>query len=399
MTATAGMAEASNPLAHFTDADFDALGREIDAIYDAVKADLGERDAHYIRRLIGIQRRVALGGRLTILASLAFLPVWQYALASWWVFLAIIGLGTLARGVGKILDNMEIGHNVMHGQWDWLRDPAINSRTWEWDSVCPSDLWRHSHNVVHHCWTNVLGMDRDLGYGPLRVSPRQRWYPGHLVQPLYHLLLALLFEWGVALHDVRFGRIRRGEVPFDQARAQLTRIARKVGRQVMKDYVLWPLLAGPFFLYVCTANAAASVIRNLWAHMIIFCGHFPAGVYVFTPDQVRNESRGGWCARQMLGSCNIEGGRLFHILSGNLGHQIEHHLFPNLPSHRYAEIAPRVRAICVRYGLPYNTGSLTRQFGTTVLKIFRMTLPPTPAHRAGAVWRVIGAAGAFPRRT
>lgn len=379
MRAKASTGVISGLPAHLTDADMDAFAREIDAIYDEVKADLGARDARYIRRLIMVQRRVALGGRLIIFASLAYLPAWGHALAATPVFFAVLGLGTLALAAGKILENMEIGHNVMHGQWDWLRDPKIDARTWEWDSICPSNLWRHSHNVVHHTWTNVLGMDRDLGYGPLRVSERQRWYPGHLIQPLYHLLLAVLFEWGVALHDVRFGRIRRGEVPFAAARAQLGQIARKAGRQLMKDYVLWPLLAGPFFLYVCGANGAANLIRNLWAHMIIFCGHFPDGVSVFTQEQVRNETRGRRYVRQVLGSCNIEGGKLFHIVSGNLGHQIEHHLFPRMPSHRYGEIAPRVRATCARYGVTYNSGSLARQFGTTTLKIFRLALPPLPA--------------------
>jgi len=264
---------------------------------------------------------------------------------------------------------------VMHGQWDWLRDPQINSRTWEWDSVCPSDLWRHSHNVVHHAWANVLGLDRDLGYGPLRVAEQQWWHPSHLFRPIWNAYLAVFFEWAVAFHDVRFARIRRGEVPFEVARAQFAKIARKIGRQMAREYVLWPLLAGPFFLYVCAANFAASLIRNVWAYMIIFCGHFPAGVYVFTQEQVRDETRGRWYVRQVLASCNITGGTLFHILSGNLGHQIEHHLFSDMPSNRYAEVAPRVRELCARYGLPYNTGSLTRQFGTTTLKILRLTLP------------------------
>ena len=63
------------------------------------------------------------------------------------------------------------------------------------------------------------------------------------------------------------------------------------------------------------------------------------------------------------------------MLSGNLSHQIEHHLFPDMPSNRYPEVAPRVRALCARYGVPYNTGSLARQFGTTVAKIVRLSRP------------------------
>jgi len=155
----------------------------------------------------------------------------------------------------------------------------------------------------------------------------------------------------------------------------LKRVGWKAGRQVLKDYVLWPALAGPFFFWILAANALANILRNLWTFMIIFCGHFPAGVYHFSKRDVRGETRAQWYARQMLGSCNIGGGKLFHILSGNLSHQIEHHLFPDLPSNRYPEVAPRVQALAARYGIPYNTGSLSRQFGTTIGKVLRFSLP------------------------
>ena len=61
----------------------------------------------------------------------------------------------------------------------------------------------------------------------------------------------------------------------------------------------------------------------------------------------------------MLGSANLAGAKLSHVLSGNLTHQIEHHLFPDLPARRYPELAVEVREICQRYGLPYNTGRLS----------------------------------------
>ncbi len=355
--------------------EIEELGRELDAIYEEVKADLGDSDERYIHRLIRIQRSMAFGGRLVIYASLAFLPRWEHALASWPAFFLVIGLGTLSLAIAKILENMEIGHNVMHGQWDWMRDPEVQSSTWEWDSICPSDQWKHSHNVMHHTWTNVLGKDRDVGYGILRMTETQRWKPRHLFQPVANAMLGLFFEWGVALHDLEIDRIERGEKTFAEARPVLRRVGRKAGRQVMKDYVLWPLLAGPFFLYVLGANVLANLIRNVWAYMIIFCGHFPSGVHLFTEDQIEGETRAGWYVRQMLGSCNIEGGKLFHILSGNLSHQIEHHVFPDMPSNRYPEVAPRVRAVCARYGIPYNSGSLSRQFGSTIWKVLRLSLP------------------------
>jgi NADPH-dependent stearoyl-CoA 9-desaturase len=270
---------------------------------------------------------------------------------------------------------MEIGHNVMHAQWDWMRDPDINSGTWEWDNVCPSDQWKHSHNVVHHTWTNVLGKDRDVGYGMLRVTERQRWHPFYLLQPVTSLLMALLFEWFIALHDVEINRVVAGKRTAAQIRPLLRGIGRKVAHQGLKDYVLWPLLAGPFFVYVLAANATANLIRNVWTYVIIFCGHFPDGVHYFSKEELEDETRARWYVRQLLGSCNIQGGLVFDVLSGNLSHQIEHHLFPDIPANRYGEIAVEVREICQRYGLPYNTGPLGKQFGSVVRKIARFALP------------------------
>ena len=77
-------------------------------------------------------------------------------------------------------------------------------------------------------------------------------------------------------------------------------------------------------------------MRNVWSYMIIFCGHFPDGTQEFTVEETKDESRGMWYFRQVLGSANLTGGRLFHLLSGNLSHQIEHHLFPDMPARRYA---------------------------------------------------------------
>jgi linoleoyl-CoA desaturase len=116
-------------------------------------------------------------------------------------------------------------------------------------------------------------------------------------------------------------------------------------------------------------------VRNVWAHSIIFCGHFPDQTYTFSEQEVAGETRGAWYVRQLLGSANIEGGQLFHFVSGNLGFQVEHHLFPDLPSSRYAEIAPRVRDICQRYNLPYNSGPFHRQLGTVHRTILRLAFP------------------------
>ena len=348
--------------------DTEAFGRELDAIQQEVKASLGDRDRRYIQRVIKTQRGMALGGRALIFASLPLAPFAP-------LFLGVIGAGTVSLGIAKILENMEIGHNVIHGQWDWMQDPEIHSSTWEWDTACPADQWKHSHNVVHHTWTNVMGRDRDVGYEILRVTEKQPWKPVYLAQPIYNAALAMLFQWGVALHDIDLVALQRGDIRFADIRGQLAGIGRKGGKQLLKDYVIWPALAGPWFLPVMLANATANLMRNLWSYAIIFCGHFPDGAQVFTEAEVEGETRGGWYLRQVLGSCNITGNRLFHILSGTLSHQIEHHLFPDMPSNRYPEVAPKVEAICAKYGVPYNKGSFARQLGTTLRTIFRLALP------------------------
>jgi len=244
--------------------------------------------------------------------------------------------GTAALSVSKILDNMEIGHNVMHGQYDWMRDARLNGRTFEWDTACPGEQWRHSHNYMHHTHTNIVGKDRDIGYGILRMSEEQPWNLYYLGNPVYATLLAAFFQYGVALHDLETERLVTGETSLAEKRDMIADIWRKVRRQTLKDYVLFPLLSGPSLPFALAGNATANLARNLWSFTIIFCGHFPDGTHEFTEEEAANETRGEWYYRQLLGSANLDGGKLFHIMSGNLSHQIEHHLFPDLPAHRYA---------------------------------------------------------------
>ncbi|ASK33417.1 acyl-CoA desaturase [Alcanivorax sp. N3-2A] len=352
-----------------TRSQVEAFGAEIQALRDQVMADRGARDARYIRRVVRAQKGFEVAGR-----GLLFLGVLPPA----WL------AGTALLSLSKILENMEIGHNVMHAQWDWLGDPALDSSTYDWDNTCPAEQWKHSHNYMHHTYTNVVGKDRDVGYGIMRMSDEQRWNPIYLFQPVYNWVLAGLFQWGVALHDLEVEKVLKGEKSWSEYRRQRRLIMKKVRKQVAKDYLLFPLLAGPFAPWVLAGNLSANLIRNLWSYLIIFCGHFTEDAQMFTEQEIENESRGQWYLRQLLGSSNLEGGPIFHILSGNLSHQIEHHLFPDMPSNRYKEVAPKVREIAERYGLNYNSGRLGRQFGTVLKRIHRLALPGRKADLAGA---------------
>ena len=179
--------------AHLSDADIEALGGELDAIRSDIEESLGERDAAYIRRTIKFQRTLDVVARLIIACT--------RSKAGWL-------LGTASLAFAKSVENMEIGHNVGHGQWDWMNDPEIHSSTWEWDMVGVSSQWRYSHNYRHHVFSNVVGVDDDLGFGVIRMTRDQPWKPEHLLQPLRNLLLASIFEWGIGLHGIHSERDR-----------------------------------------------------------------------------------------------------------------------------------------------------------------------------------------------
>jgi NADPH-dependent stearoyl-CoA 9-desaturase len=346
--------------AHLTAEDVEQLAVELDAIRADVEASRGERDARYVRRTIQLQRALAAGGRVALFASSSRIA-------------RVAGTAMLASA--KIIENMELGHNITHGQWDWMNDPEIHSTEWEWDSMCPSVQWKHSHNFVHHKYTNVVGLDGDVGYGIMRVTRDEEWEPWMLGNPLYNLTLGTLFEWGVALHHIESAKIRTGEKTWREARKDLRIIGKKVGKQVGKDYVVFPALTGTNWKHTLKCNFVANLIRNYWAYLVIFCGHFPDGAEKFTVEEFENETRGEWYLRQMLGSANFHAGPIMAFMSGNLCYQIEHHLFPDLPSNRYAEISVRVRELCDKYDLPYTTGPLAWQYLQSFWTILKLALP------------------------
>src|ERR1700760_3709755 len=173
--------------AHLSIADLEALAVELDAIRLDIENSLGAKDRVYIQRTIAVQRCLDLAARIVIGASRT---------RTGWAF------GTLALAAAKSIENMELGHNIGHGQWDWMNDPEIHSNSWEWDTAGLTSQWRHSHNYRHHVFANIVDIDDDLGFRVMRVTRDQEWQPGTLLQPLYAVLLALAFEWGVALHGL-----------------------------------------------------------------------------------------------------------------------------------------------------------------------------------------------------
>ena len=323
-------------------------------------ADRGEADATYIRRVATVAAALQVGGRVAIALGRRRPVFWT---------------GVVAAAAGRIVEAMEIGHNVLHGQYDWMRDPRFDSSTYEWNQTAPAEQWRHAHNVVHHVNANVAGIDRDLGYGVVRITDDEAWKPSHLGNPIAATLLAVLFDQAIGFYDLEAERMSLGLVDADEAQAKFEQTVAKLRKQALRDFVVIPLLAGKAAPRALAGSLAAQLLGNVWGFAIIFCGHFPSDTVIFQPDDLDDETRGRWYVRQLRGAANITGSFPFHVLTGNLSHQIEHHLYPDLPARRYRHIAPEVEEICRRYGLPYNAKRFSRQFGSVAWRIVRMSFP------------------------
>ena len=354
-------------------AQTEALANELNTLYQGVMDSLGSDDARYIQRVYGtvvysevISRALlAFAGQLS--SKLSKLSVWL--------------LGTSLLSFSKILNNMELGHNVMHGQYDWMQHPHLNSQKFDWDIVCPAPLWQHSHNYLHHTFTNIVGRDHDVGYHLIRVTDEQPWTPSDRYNLFKTMILALGFEWAVAFHDIQISVDVYADTPqlTDIMQPKARALFGKIARQMGKDYIAFPALAGLTLgrssaMTTLSGNITANIARNLWTWAVIFCGHFTEQAHIYTQLDA-NESKGDWYVRQILGSSNIRGNKWFHILTGNLSHQIEHHIFPDMPARHYAKITPTVQAICAKYDLAYNTGQFSKQFMQVLGRIRHFSKP------------------------
>lgn len=361
-----------------TAADMLAFQIELDTLRAAVMSRLGERDARYVVTLLWITRGLEVSGRGLLMCS-ALWPLWL--------------VGVVLLTLSHLIETMELGHNLMHGQFNWMNDSRFAARTYRWNFACEPRDWCEFHNHIHHHYANVQGRDRD--YGSLRLTAERPWRPSHLLQFVVSTIAALTFEWGVATHNLHLER-RRSDPAGIRARVQRLwpRTRARLLFTLRREYLWWPLLgsavgaiAGIFSgepmmeatlsagLAVLVGNLAAGVLRNVWAYFIIACGHFTTEAHIFDEADLPDETKGQWYLRQVLSAANIEGGLVLDVLSGNATHQIEHHIYPDLPSNRLAEIAPVVRDICQRHGVPYNTGSLTRQVSTVIWRIVRHSFP------------------------
>ena len=339
---------------------------ELEALRMNTLSKLGDKDEKHIKRIIRIQRFAEISGRGFLQFGI-FPPFWI--------------IGTSLLSLSKILDNMEIGHNVMHGQYDWMNDPTIHSSNFDWDTACDGKSWRQTHNYEHHTYTNIIGKDRDYGYGILRMDEDAPFRFEDYFNLLKFAMLSGFFQYGVGLHELEADRIIYGEIKLSEKKSVLIDFLKKTSRQIFKDYLFFPavgMISGSG-IAVLTGNLVANFVRNIWASSVIFCGHFAEGSHTFDEKDCEHESKGQWYYRQILGSCNFSGNKLMHIMSGHLSFQVEHHLFPDIPSSRYAEMSVSVQEICNKYNIPYNTAPMSKQYYSVLKKMYYNSFRPKQA--------------------
>jgi fatty acid desaturase len=338
-----------------------AFGEAIDAIRSRVEADLGPAEVAHVKRVNRFSRGMEVLGRGLIHVS--FEPI---------TFL--VGVGAL--WLHKQLQATEVGHTALHGAYDKLPDAeGFYSKTFSWDVPIDEASWRQGHNVRHHQYTNIAGRDPDIHFGPARLTEHTPWQPVHRIQLPYMLgFLAPNFTFFMNLHftgvhDVYFGNGRKEQFDVIPDRSWKSvkeahwKALRKYVPYYLKNYVFFPLLAGPMFWKVLLGNWMAETMRDLYSAATIYCGHVGGDVAAF-PEGTRAHGRGEWYAMQCEATNNFEVSLPVSILCGGLDRQIEHHLFPRLPPNRLREIAPEVRAACEAHGVPYRTAS----WGATLRK-------------------------------
>ncbi|MCH8542859.1 MAG: acyl-CoA desaturase [Alcanivorax sp.] len=336
-----------------------SLEEGLQEIQSRISASVGDADLDYIYT---VQRWVFIlevAGRLLIF--MFFFPP------------AYI-LGVLFLSVSKIIENTELGHNLMHGQYDWADDPLLAGSSYEFDVVATSDNWRSGHNDHHHTNTGIEELDNDIGV--LRFSENQAWRWYHLLQLPVAFVFAMLSQWGVAIQDMRIGDLSEGRISVSSFwKYRFSPFLKKSFRKLAKDYVIFPALSGPFFLQVLVCNLVANCLRNVWVWLIIACGHCVGGITLYKKADVVGLPEQHWFVRQITSSANFATGKLMTIMTGHLGYHIEHHLFPTVPARHYPAISEEVRAICREYALPYNDRPLGARIGEVLVRLARFSFP------------------------
>ena len=376
------------PLAEAEQARYDQIEAEFEAIKQKYRNKLGPKDVAYIKGLRRASRISEVVGRGLLWVSKD--PI-------------TFALGVFFTWVHRNLEAIEIGHNVLHGQYDVFPEiPQFHSRNFKWKAPVDEEAWRREHNGLHHVHTNVFEKDPDLNHGILRMNDQTPWNPYHRWQvPIYLFTVYPMVLYGFnqqnlglrqEFREKHFPEGNKGYAMVHHPGQTMADLKRRhklaVARITVKEYVVFPLLAlatGFSFWKVFLGNLLVDGLNNYWISLTIQATHFTAPLQ----SEEALKHRGRWYVSQLDSSVNFKGSRFMSIFWGHLNYQVEHHLFPDVPSRHYPDMAKEVKEVCRRHGLNYQLnnswGQAIRNYLAHMWKYSHppkdASLPPTSGAR------------------
>lgn len=325
--------------------------------------------AHFEERNLSTRGGIAMIIKTALLLSLIFVPyavilsqsvppVVMLALA------AVIGVGI--AGVG-----FAVSHDALHGAYS--ENSRVNTIVgWSMDLVGGSSyLWKITHNIIHHTYTNIHGTDEDLAVSPLlRLSPHAQRHWFHRLQHWYALVLySMTSMFWVFVKDYKY-LLARDIGPYENKHHKPADVVGLILGKVVfygwsvvipflvLDLAWWQVTLGIVVAHL-VAGTALGIVFQL-AHVVEATAHPEPG-----NDAAMDDS---WVAHELATTANFAPrNRLLTWYVGGLNYQVEHHLFPRICSKYYPELSPIVAKLAAEYGLPYHSNS-------TLLSAFRSHL-------------------------
>lgn len=331
-----------------------------DSFYDAI---ISKVNTYFETRNISPYANTEMWGKTAVMLSLYFIPyvllVTGFAPGNAWVFFGLwflMGWGMSGLGAAVM-------HDASHGTYS--PDKRINHLVSYILEIIGGYTvnWRIQHNVLHHTYTNVMGLDEDIDtMGLLRLSPRQprRWY--HRYQYLYAWIfyMGMTLFWMTAKDYLAVVRYKK----HDLLAAQHVLLKQAVFRITMyKLFYYGYILALPILFSGMPWHfvVAGFLLMHFTAGLFLSCIFQPAHIMEESPFELPVESEGkrkmenSWAIHEIVNTTDFApGNRILSWFAGGLNFQIEHHLFPHVCHVHYKNLAPIVHSTMIDFGLPYH---------------------------------------------
>jgi fatty acid desaturase len=359
------------------------LQKDIDAIKETI--EVGEEDFAHLLKLEKWGRFATISG-FALIAIVTILNSYANSGMStldFWLFGII---GAFLIGVGNVARWSNVTHPILHGAYDKV--PNIpkrytkngfakgNRRYIDWLDWIKPDAWAFEHNIMHHYHLGELD-------DPDNIEKNLEWLHKKSFPMFFKYAIVYLFAgiWKLAYYAPNTLRIldNKERKAVNDPRSTSYQISpfTKNGLELWKHYILpyglfqfifLPLWFLPFgFSAVLTAFGflvLGEIFANLHSFLVIVPNHSAEDIYQFSTP---HKTQGEYYLRQIMGSVNYNTGTdLIDFMHGFLNYQIEHHLFPNMPSSFYQKMQPIVKDICKKHNLEYRQESVFKRIGMTL---------------------------------